>query len=112
MNWNEIKNEVYDEISNAILSAVAYEPSNSETWAKAIEAVGKIVQPLEDNGTLADYQIICDEETNDEETRNMNMFVLKFGWKEHEGDEWTICDFTLSPKGFDISDGGAGTSAS
>ena len=102
MSWNEMKNEVYGEISNAIFSAVAYEPSNFETWAKAIEVVGKIVQPLEDNGTLADYQIICDDETNDEEAIETNTFVLKFGWKEHESDEWTIVDFTLSPSGIEV----------
>ena len=27
MNWNEMKNSVYGEISNAIQSAVAYEPN-------------------------------------------------------------------------------------
>jgi len=32
------------------------------------------------------------------------MFVLKFGWKEHEEDEWTICEFTISPKGSEICD--------
>ena len=32
------------------------------------------------------------------------MFVLKFGWKEHEGDEWTICDFTFGPHGSEITD--------
>lgn len=102
MNWNEIKNEVYGEISNAILSAVAYEPNNFETWAKAIEVVGKIVQPLVDNGTLNDYQIMCDDETNDEEAINTNTFVLQLGWKEHEGDEWTIVEFTLSPSGMEV----------
>ena len=36
MNWKENKNKTYSEISNAIQMAVAYEPSNFETWAKAI----------------------------------------------------------------------------
>ena len=104
MNWKEIKEKTYTEISNALQMVVAYEPNNFETWAKAIEAVGKIVQPLVENGTLNDYQIICDDETNDDEVKRLNMFVLKFGWKEHEGDEWTICDFTISPKGSEICD--------
>ncbi len=51
---------------------------------------------------MADYQIMCDEETNDEETIMANTFVLKFGWKEHEGDEWTIVEFTLSPEGMEV----------
>lgn len=104
MNWKEIKDKTYTEISNALQMVVAYEPNNFETWAKAIEAVGKIVQPLVENGTLNDYQIICDDETNDVDVRSLNMFVLKFGWKEHEGDEWTICDFTISPTGSEICD--------
>ena len=104
MNWKEIKEKTYTEISNALQMVVAYEPNNFETWAKAIEAVGKIVQPLVENGTLNDYQIICDDETNDDEVKRLNMFVLKFGWKEHEGDEWTVCDFTISPKGSEICD--------
>lgn len=104
MNWKEIKNKTYAEISNALQIAVAYEPNNFETWAKAIEVVGKIAQPLVDDGTLNDYQIICDEETNDDEVKRLHMFVLKFGWKEHEGDEWTVCDFTLGPHGSEITD--------
>ena len=104
MNWKEIKEKTYTEISNALQMVVAYEPNNFETWAKAIEAVGKIVQPLVENGTLNDYQIICDDETNDDEVKRLNMFVLKFGWKEREGDEWTVCDFTISPKGSEICD--------
>ena len=104
MNWKEIKEKTYTEISNALQMAVAYEPNNFETWARAIEVVGKIAQPLVENGTLNDYQIICDGETNDDEIKRLNMFVLKFGWKEHEDDEWTVCDFTISPKGSEICD--------
>lgn len=104
MNWKEIKSRTYTEISNALQMVVAYEPNNFDTWAKAIEAVGKIAQPLVDDGTLNDYQIICDDETNDDEVKRLNMFVLKFGWKEHGEDEWTICDFTISPKGSEICD--------
>lgn len=104
MKWMEMKNEVYREISNAIKAVTVYEPNNFETWARAIEAVGKIAQPLVEDGILNDYQIICDEETNDDEIKMLHMFVLKFGWKEHEDDEWTVCDFTISPKGCEICD--------
>ena len=102
MNWNAMKNLVYGEISNAIQSAVAYEPNKFETWAKAIEVVGKIVQPLVDNGTLNDYQIMCDDETNNEEVKKRNMFALLLGWKEREGDEWTVVEFMLSPSGMEV----------
>ena len=55
MNWKKIKSEVYSSISNAIQKVVDYEPNNFETWARAIEAVGKIAQPLVEDGTLNDY---------------------------------------------------------
>ena len=51
---------------------------------------------------MNDYQIMCDDETNNEEVKKSNMFALLLGWKEREGDEWTIVDFTLSPSGIEV----------
>ena len=55
-----------------------------------------------DNGTLNDYQIMCDDETNNEEVKKRNMFALLLGWKEREGNEWTVVEFMLSPSGMEV----------
>ena len=97
--WGRVKGDVYASITNALRSAIAYEANDAETWANAIQVAGSIVQPYEDDGTIADFQIVCDEETNTEEVVGMNAFALKFLWKENEDDDWTTAEFMLTPIG-------------
>ena len=104
MKWSEVKERKYAEISSALQRTVTYEPNNFETWAKAIEVVGDLAEPLVKDGTLADYQVICDEETNTQEVKDMHMFVLQFGWRVEDGDPWTFCEFTVGPNGTEACD--------
>ena len=51
---------------------------------------------------MNDYQIMCDDETNNEEVKKRNMFALLLGWKEREENEWTVVEFMLSPSGMEV----------
>ena len=100
MKWSEVKDRKYAEISSALQRTVTYEPNNFDTWAKAIEVVGDLAEPLVKDGTLADYQVICDEETNTQEVKDMHMFVGRpldilrvHGWtKWHRGLRFKLQD--------------------
>ena len=93
--WTEVKESVYSAMVDAIGKAVIYEPNDDTTRQMAIQAADGIVEPLVGDGVIFDYQLMCDSENNDDEVLRCNSFVLTFGWKEHDGDEWTLCDFTV-----------------
>ena len=105
--WSDIKETVYDKVLNSVQKVVVYEPNNEITRNFAIAEANIVMQPIKDEGVLFDYKVVCDAELNNDDVVDDNMFILQLCWKEHEGDEWTVCEFTLSPKGSDICDTGS-----
>ena len=96
--WAFLKPFVCHTIKGIILKQAAYEPNNKFTWERVGTEVMGFVQGLVDLGNMYDVKVVCDDAVNTDETIKANEFHLNFSWKVLKEDEWSVAQFTLTPK--------------
>lgn len=102
-----IKNELptyaqYKELLKAnivsVCRAFMYEPNTKELREEATKRVRALFYPLQDLGIIFDFDVICDDSNNTEDTIAKNELHVKYAVKEKEGINFTVVEMTISSK--------------
>lgn len=80
----------------SVCRAFLYEPNTKKLREEVTKRVCTLFYPLQDLGIIFDFQVICDDSNNTEETISRNKLIVKYLVKETEdSDEFTSVTLTI-----------------
>lgn len=80
----------------SVCRAFLYEPNTKELREEVTKRVRTLFYPLQDLGIIFDFQVICDDSNNTNETIENNELRVRYAVKETEGANFSIVDMTIS----------------